>query len=64
MCRILVQKVQRLAKVFEHLLSEMFMNILRAKLFKILHSVYFSEFTFLAVIIFLYTFELFFLIKK
>ena len=40
------------------------MNILRAKLFKILHSVYFSEFTFLAVIIFLYTFELFFLIKK
>ena len=40
------------------------MNILRAKLFKILYSVYFSEFTFLAVIIFLYTFELFFLIKK
>lgn len=64
MCRILVQKVQRLAKVFEHLLSEMFMNILRAKLVEILRSVYFSEFAFLTVIIVLWSSVLFSLIKK
>lgn len=64
MCRILVQKVQRLAKVFERLLSEMFMNILRAKLVEILHSVYFSEFAFLTVIIVLWSSVLFSLIKK
>lgn len=40
------------------------MNILRAKLVKILQSVYFSEFAFLTVIIVLWTSVLFSLIKK
>lgn len=40
------------------------MNILRAKLVEILHSVYFSEFAFLTVIIVLWSSVLFSLIKK